>query len=78
MVGISENHGISKDEAVAKLNDRGYSAFYEKGVVRIGLDPADRKKKEREIESFLREINYHRSYGFFNASRASAEQAADA
>ena len=73
MTSISEYHGISKDEAVAKLNDKGYKAFYEKGVVRIGLDEAEWKKKAREVESFLREINYHMSYGFFNVSRVSSE-----
>ena len=32
MTRTIEYHGISKDEAVAKLNDKGYRAVYEKGT----------------------------------------------
>ncbi len=58
------SESISKDEAVDRLLEKGYDAFYDKGVVKVRYPKDYSDSFVEEAEAFLKEIGYSMSRGF--------------
>ena len=64
MTNLDGYHGISKVEAVEKLNQMGYPAVWDKGVVEIALEHDGITHTVKEMKEVLDKIDYRMSYGF--------------
>lgn len=62
-------HGISKEEAVKKLNAMGYPAIWEKGIVQIALKHDGKIHTVKELEKVLKNIDYRMSHGYSYAPK---------
>ena len=58
-------HGISKQEAVDKLNAMGFRAIWDHGVVRVGCESNGNKYTVQEMWKIVNSIGYRMSLGFF-------------
>ncbi len=57
-------HGISKEEAIKKLNERGIPAVWDKGIVEIARTYNGTDHTTAEIQKVLKELDYRMSVGF--------------
>lgn len=64
MADLNGYHGISKEEAVEKLNGMGIPAIWDNGVVQIALEHNGEKHTVKEMEEVLKKIDYRMSHGF--------------